>query len=269
MKKNIIGLLLAFALILTIAVPGALVVRADETEAVAETVKALTDADCTCDGERDAEGKLPEGFVHGKECPLYVEPVVAPAPVSEPEAQGEDEPEKVCTCVVNEDGTLTYTEGCPVHKAPEVSEAPKHIEGCSDDCTVEGCTCTCHHNGESEKPTETETPAETEAPAHIEGCSDACTDENCACSCHLFNSLMSCETYEELMLLLDETPEEAFLKLNEEQIAKVEEKIQALEPQPLPPVILEESSDEPVVSEIIYPTVNYADAAPFGKPVVG
>lgn len=219
MKKNIIGLLVAFALILTIAVPGALVVRADETEAVAETVKALTDADCTCDGERDAEGKLPEGFVHGKECPLYVEPVVAPAPVSEPEAQGEDEPEKVCTCVVNEDGTLTYTEGCPVHEAP-VAEPPA-----------------------------------TEAPA---------------AEPTLFDRLMACETYQELIEMLETVTEEELMALTEEEITAIEEKLTSLEPQPLPPVVIsDEPLDKPVPSEIFSVTVNVDDVAPFGAPVVG
>lgn len=219
MKKNIIGLLVAFALILTIAVPGALVVRADETEAVAETVKALTDADCTCDGERDAEGKLPEGFVHGKECPLYVEPVVAPAPVSEPEAQGEDEPEKVCTCVVNEDGTLTYTEGCPVHEAP-VAEPPA-----------------------------------TEAPA---------------AEPTLFDRLMACETYQELIEMLETVTEEELMALTEEEINAIEEKLASLEPQPLPPVVIsDEPLDKPVPSEIFSVTVNVDDVAPFGAPVVG
>lgn len=219
MKKNIIGLLVAFALILTIAVPGALVVRADETEAVAETVKALTDADCTCDGERDAEGKLPEGFVHGKECPLYVEPVVEPAPVSEPEAQGDEEPEKVCTCVVNEDGTLTYTEGCPVHEAP-VAEPPA-----------------------------------TEAPA---------------AEPTLFDRLMACETYQELIEMLETVTEEELMALTEEEINAIEEKLTSLEPQPLPPVVIsDEPLDTPVASEIIYVTVNFDNVAPFGAPVVG
>ena len=41
-----------------------------------------------------------------------------------------------------------------------------HIEGCSAECAVEGCACTCH------------------VPAHIEGCSAECAVEGCTCTCH-------------------------------------------------------------------------------------
>ena len=80
---------------------------------------------------------------------------------------------------------------------------------------------------------------------------------------------MACTTLEELFALIDETPEEQLMQLSESQVAEVEAKIAALEPEPLPSVEIEESSDEPVPSEIIYPTVNFDDVAPLGDPVVG
>ena len=85
----------------------------------------------------------------------------------------------------------------------------------------------------------------------------------------LFERLMACTTLEELFTLADETPEEELLALTDEENAKIEAKIAALEPEPLPAVVIEESSDEPVPSEIIYPTVNFDEVAPFGDPVVG
>ena len=85
----------------------------------------------------------------------------------------------------------------------------------------------------------------------------------------LFERLMACTTLEELFALIDETPEEQLMQLSESQVAEVEAKIAALEPEPLPSVEIEESSDEPVPSEIIYPTVNFDDVAPLGDPVVG
>ena len=85
----------------------------------------------------------------------------------------------------------------------------------------------------------------------------------------LFERLMACTTLEELFALIDETPEEQLMQLSESQVAEVEAKIAALEPEPLPAVEIEESSDEPVPSEIIYPTVNFDDVAPLGDPVVG
>lgn len=45
--------------------------------------------------------------------------------------------------------------------------------------------------------------------------------------------------------------------------------IESLEPNPLPPVVIEKYDDEPVVSEIIYPTVSFTRVAPFGAPVTG
>lgn len=127
---------------------------------------------------------------------------------------------------------------------------------------------------------------EPETPAHIDGCSDECTNENCACSCHemsLFDRLMACETYEELVEMVDAMTEEELLALTEEQIVQVDEKLQALEPEPLPEIILDENGnvisealaddepvdEEPFVSEIIYPTVNFDNVAPFGDPVIG
>lgn len=85
----------------------------------------------------------------------------------------------------------------------------------------------------------------------------------------LFERLMVCTTLEELFTLADETPEEELLALTDEENAQIEAKIAALEPEPLPAVVIEESSDEPVPSEIIYPTVNFDEVAPFGDPVVG
>lgn len=85
----------------------------------------------------------------------------------------------------------------------------------------------------------------------------------------LFDRLMKCENYVELMEMIEATPEKELMALTEEQVARIEEKIRTLEPQPLPEVIIEETDDEPVVSEIIYPTVNFDNVAPFGAPVVG
>lgn len=85
----------------------------------------------------------------------------------------------------------------------------------------------------------------------------------------LYDRLMACTTLEELFTLADETPEEELLALTDEENAQIEAKIAALEPEPLPAVVIEESSDEPVPSEIIYPTVNFDEVAPFGDPVVG
>ena len=106
---------------------------------------------------------------------------------------------------------------------------------------------------------------------HTDGCpGEGCTVENCPCPCHsLYARLMACTTFEELDALLDAATEEELSALTENQKRQVEAKITELEPKPLPPVVLEESEDEPVASEIVYPTKNFAWVAPFGSPVVG
>ena len=96
--------------------------------------------------------------------------------------------------------------------------------------------------------------------------------DGCTCPCHqmsLFGRLMACETYDSLMEMIEATPEEELMGLTEEQVAQVEEKIMELRPQPLPEIIIEGISDEPVMSEICYPTVNFDNVAPFVDPVVG
>lgn len=125
-------------------------------------------------------------------------------------------------------------------------------------------------------PTETTVPGatsqETPAVTHIDGCSDDCTKEDCACPCHeetLFERLMACTSLEELFKIIDDTSEEELLSLTDEENAKIEAKITELEPEPLPPVVIDNSKDEPVVSEIIYPTVNFDNVAPIGAPVEG
>ena len=126
-------------------------------------------------------------------------------------------------------------------------------------------------DGEQEEEITDENVPKTEVPAasgHMDGCSDECTGEGCTCPCHLYQRLMACETFEELMMLIEATPEEALLALTEDEVMQIEAKIVELEPQPLPPVG-EECVNETYISEIIYPAVNVDNVAPFGDPVVG
>ena len=126
-------------------------------------------------------------------------------------------------------------------------------------------------DGEQEEEITDENVPKTEVPAasgHMDGCSDECTGEGCTCPCHLYQRLMACETFEELMMLIEATPEEALLALTEDEVMQIEAKIVELEPEPLPPVG-EECVNETYISEIIYPAVNVDNVAPFGDPVVG
>lgn len=106
---------------------------------------------------------------------------------------------------------------------------------------------------------------------HSEGCTgEGCTMENCPCQCHsLYARLLACKTLEELDALLEAATDDELAALSEGQKQQIEAKVVALEPEPLPPVVLEEFQDEPVPSEIVYLTVNYSWVAPFGSPVAG
>ena len=183
----------------------------------------------------------------------------------------EEENEPTCTCG-SVDGT--HIEGCALYVAPQ---APTCTCGSVDGTHIEGCplyvapTCTCG----SVDGIHVEGCALYVAPVeefqHIEGCSEECTDEECTCLCHLFDRLMECETFEEMLILLDGVTEEDLKILTEEQVALIGEKIVELMPEPLPPVgaVEEDEEAEPIVSEILYPTVDFDNVAPFGDPVVG
>lgn len=247
-NKKVLGLFLGFAVALCAVVPGTLAAEAG-TDVTKNSISIGSIADQSHDdGEVSIEVETPS------------------------------DAEEKCTCIINEDGTRTYTEGCPVHEAPVEPTVPvepttpAHIDGCSDDCTVEGCTCPCH-TAESQTPT---APAKPSGFTHIDGCSDECDGINCECPCHkhsLFNRLMNCETYVECLEVMEATSEEEIMALTEEQVEQIEEKLLELEPEPLPPVgeetISIEDEEVPLASEIVYPTVNFDNVAPFGAPVVG
>ena len=165
-----------------------------------------------------------------------------------------EETAKVCTCENPPAEGEAHAEGCELYEAPK--------------------TCTCEN-----PPAEGEAHAEgcgfyvaPETPApfvHIETCSDECKNAECVCACHLFDKIMACETLDDIWALLDAASEETLSTLTDEQNAQIDEKIEALEPPPAPEVVIEESHDETVPSEIVYRTVNYTNVAPFGDPVTG
>lgn len=180
-------------------------------------------------------------------------------------------------------GELTVAEETPT-PTPEVTETPTPTE--------EPKPTETPVPSETEKPAETEAPkectcsaAEGEAhkegcplyaapekpadPSHIDTCSDDCTDADCKCPCHLFDKIMACTTLDDIWAAFDEASDETVNALTDEQNAQIDAKIEALEPAPAPAVVIEESDEETVPSEIVYRTVNYTFVAPFGDPVTG
>ena len=172
-----------------------------------------------------------------------------------------EEPGPTCTCDPAPAEGEAHKEGCPLYVAPEQpAEAEK--------------TCTCDPapaEGEAHKEgcplyVAPEKPAD---PSHIDTCSDDCTDADCKCPCHLFNKIMACTTLDDIWAAFDEASDETVNALTDEQNAQIDAKIEALEPAPAPAVVIEESNEETVPSEVVYRTVNYTYVAPFGDPVTG
>ena len=84
-----------------------------------------------------------------------------------------------------------------------------------------------------------------------------------------YERAMACTSGQELETVLDGATDQELAALTETEVAAIEAHMDSLEPEPLPTVEAETSSNEPIQSEIIYPTVSYTDAAPFGSPVMG
>ena len=270
--KKGIALLISLALVIGTVLPGTLALSADEIssngtievseEAPASEETAVLDEapaseetvvldetpteepaqTCTCD-PAPAEGEA-----HKEGCPLYVAPK-QPA-----------EEEKACTCDPAPAEGEAHKEGCPLYVAPQQPAEEEKTCTC-DPAPAEG---EAHQEG---CPFYT-APEQPAASSHIDACSDDCTDAECKCPCHLFDRLMACTTLEEMETMIKATPEDELKSLSEEQVAKVEAHMDELMPDPLPPIVIEES-EPPVESEIYRPTVNYTNVAPFGEPVTG
>lgn len=107
---------------------------------------------------------------------------------------------------------------------------------------------------------------------HIETCLEGCTGEDCECMCHmpsLFERLMATETMEEFEMVVAGATEEELNALSNKEIAEIEDHVIEIEPKPLPAIVLNNTMEETVQSEIVYLTLSYTDVAPFGAPVVG
>lgn len=117
---------------------------------------------------------------------------------------------------------------------------------------------------ETEAPVEDETPVEDEAAGEteipVEGEAPAASEA--------FDALMACETLDALWARMDAMTDDQWAALTEAQLAELDAKLTALEPEPLPAIVIEES-EPPVPSEIGYELVSFTDVAPLGEPVTG
>ena len=238
-KKKLFAVVISLALVIAVVLPGTLAVSTDQTSSNG-TIEVPTET--TTPAPDTTETPAPEGTEAPAETPT-------------------EEPAKTCTCDPQPAEGEAHKEGCPLYAAPEQpAEAEK--------------TCTCDPapaEGEAHKEgcplyVAPEKPAD---PSHIDTCSDDCTDADCKCPCHLFDKIMACTTLDDIWTAFDEASDETVNALTDEQNAQIDAKIEALEPAPAPAVVIEESNEETVPSEIVYRTVNYTFVAPFGDPVTG
>ena len=271
MKKSF-GILLSAALLLTFCVSGNLAVSAAETETVVETEQqdaALKEDDSQ--EEQNENDMISEEQDTEEQDTQEQDTEESVKDDSDSETELDDENVSDGQTDVESDTETTDNETNDT-ESDEIDMTETETDTATDTESSEVETDEVSDTEVSDSETdEEESSAQKEdaLAAHIETCSDDCQDENCLCSCHLFGRLMACETLEELYTLAEETPEEQLLALTEEQNVKIEEKIAELEPEPLPEVTIPESADKPVPSEIVYPTVNFSNVAPFGAPVEG
>ena len=97
----------------------------------------------------------------------------------------------------------------------------------------------------------------------------AADDEQAAGDASLFEKLMAAATLEEFDQIAAAATEEELAALTDEENAQIEAHIEAMEPKPLPAVVIDEAENQPVPSEIVQGTVNFSNVAPLGDPVVG
>ena len=166
-------------------------------------------------------------------------------------------------------------------ETPETAETSETKETKARECTcstedgIHDEDCPLYVKAEKATPSNSTLPTAPTAPTkttHIEGCMDGCTVEGCTCPCHqmsLFERLMACETYEEMLEILDATTEEEWDVLSEEEIAEIDAKLEALEPEPYPAVVIDETIEDTIQSEIVHLSVNVTDVAPFLTSVEG
>lgn len=119
---------------------------------------------------------------------------------------------------------------------------------------------------EGEALTSEETTGEESEPS---GKIPAADDEQAAGDASLFEKLMEAATLEEFDQIAAAATEEELAALTDDENAQIEAHIEAMEPQPLPAVVIDEAENQPVPSEIVQGTVNFSNVAPLGDPVVG
>lgn len=250
-KKKLLCLVLSLALLLGSVVPSAL---AEEAEAPAPESTAVSSV------PSDEPDVMPEPSADPDATPEPSADTDATAePSADPDATPEPSADPDATAEPSADPDATPEPAADPDATPVPSADPDTtpVPSADPDATAEP----------SAEPDATPEPS-----AHAPGCAEDCTGEGCACGCHqpgLYEQLMACASLQELDTVLDAADEAELDALTEEQLAQLEAHIHALEPAPLPAVELQNTTGTAVPSEIVHPTVSFAQVAPLGEPVTG
>lgn len=219
-----------------------------------------------------------EEHKHDKACYETVEEETeeeTTAPETEASTDAEAETEESTEAAETETTAAEETTGAETPENAETKETEARECICGTEDGIHDEDCPLYKETSKATASNATTPTTPPAPVtsvHIEGCTDECTGEDCNCPCHrmsLFDRVMTCETLEDICKILDASTEEEWNALSEEEIAQINVKIEALEPEPYPAVVIDDTVEDTVQSEIVSLGVNISDVAPFRAPVEG
>ena len=265
LNKRLLSMLLAVVMVLGMF-PLSAAAENDETPSVTHIegcVDACTGENCECAchktavvSETPTVSSEPTGPVEPTVSPeptVPVEPTVSPEPIVPVEPTVSSEPTAPVEPTVSSEPTVpvepTVSPEPTAPVEPTVPETTTHIEGCTGDCAVEGCTCGCHKNTEAPEVNSQklyEDILATTKLADADALIDTLTEDE-------LNVFVSSLTQEQIDAI--NTHFNALIKAYESEVPVATE-----------PVV---EGEVDVDSEIRYVTKDVTNAAPFLAPVEG
>lgn len=285
-KRKVLAMVAGLVLSMSVAVPGTLAVEADSAGTESSSI-SVTSEDGTGAGTETGEGASTAAVTDFAAAAVAaVQTTASGSPESTSfeggsgestasdadEKTGTDAAEKTGTEVSSEASEETATDAADKTAASAGTEtgagtgAGVGTATGTETGTADGASKTAANASGASKDQNAANAPETFT--HKDGCGDDCKDESCTCGCHLYRQIMACGTIDEIWEILDNADEASFTLLSEEQNAKIDARIEELEPEPAPAIVIEEAT-ETVPSIIEYGLVSFTDVAPLGEPVTG
>ncbi len=158
--------------------------------------------------------------------------------------------------------TLTIIEDTQT-PAPSASESPAETPAPAESAAPAEPTPSESAAPAEPTPSESATPAEP-TPSQSAKPADTVSPD----ATGLYAQIMACTTVDDIWNLIDAASESALNALTDAQWTQIDARIDALEPEPAPAIVVEES-EPPVESEVGYETVTYTYVAPLVDPITG